>query len=171
MANPFLGQIMAVAFNFAPKTWAFCNGQLMTINQNQALFALIGTTFGGNGSTTFALPNLQGRIPISSGQGQGLSSYVLGEISGFPAITLASNQVPTHGHTAFASSNGVAAGAPAGNALASNVSMYASGHAPTTPMNSGSIQPTGGSQPHENRQPYLVINWCIALQGIFPTRG
>ncbi len=171
MATPFLGQLMSAGFGFAPRGWALCNGQLMAINQNQALFSLLGTTFGGNGQTNFALPNLQGRIPLSSGQGVGLSNYVLGQVAGETAVTLTSGMVPSHNHMVVASSNGPTLKPSAGSALASNVGMYTSNQAPGAAMNGNSVAPAGGSQPHSNQQPYLVINWCIALTGIFPTQN
>jgi microcystin-dependent protein len=171
MATPFLGQLMAAGFNFAPKGWALCNGQTLAINQNQALFSLLGTTFGGNGVQNFMLPNLQGRIPLSFGQGPGLSNYNLGQIGGETALILAANQVPGHTHNAVASSSAPSVKPPSGGALASNVGMYTSGQTPGTAMNASSVVPAGGSQPHPNQQPFLVINWCIALTGIFPSQN
>jgi microcystin-dependent protein len=149
MADQFIGQLMAAGFSFAPKSWVLCNGQSLPINQNQALFALLGTIFGGDGRTNFNFPNLQGSIPLSSG-----SNYVLAQTGGQASVILASNQVPPHGHTAVASNNAVSANPPANNALASNVGMYVSGQTPTTPMNSNAVAPAGGSVPHENRQPF-----------------
>jgi microcystin-dependent protein len=166
MATPFIGQLMAAGFSFAPKGWTLANGQTLAINQYQALFSLLTTTFGGDGVTTFQLPNLQGRIPMGVG-----SAYNLGNKGGEPSLILAANQVPPHGHTVVASSAGPTVHAPASNALASNVGMYVSGKTPATAMNSGAVAPNGGSVAHENRQPFLVINWCIALTGIFPSRS
>ena len=171
MATPFLGQLMAAGFGFAPRGWVLCNGQTMGITQYAALFSLLGTTFGGNGTTTFLLPDLQGRIPISSGQGLGLNNYVLGQAGGETGVVLFSNQVPGHSHMVVASSNSPSVKPPTGNALASNLGMYTSGQSPSTAMNGGSVAKTGGSQPHPNQQPFLVINWCIALSGIFPSQN
>src|SRR6202042_2325155 len=163
MANQFLGQLMAAGFSYAPKGWALCNGQPLAIRQYQALFSLLGPTFGGDGRTNFNLPNLQGSIPLSFGTNpQFGSNYVLGQVGGQASVILASNQVPAHGHTALASNNAVSANPPSGNALASNVGMYVSGQTPATQMNANSIAPAGSSIGHENRQPFLVINWCIA---------
>ena len=169
MPTPFVGQLMAVAFNFPPKGWTFCNGQSVQISSNQALFSLLGTFYGGNGVTNFNLPNLQGQIPLGMGS-SGFSNYNIGQAGGAAGITLTTNEVPPHGHVVIASSNAPSLNPAVGNALASNVSMYVSGSAPTNGMNNQSIAPAGGSVPHENRQPYLVINWCIALTGIFPSR-
>jgi microcystin-dependent protein len=178
MATPYLGEIEAFAFGFAPKGWAFCVGQLFPINQNQALFALLGTTYGGDGITTFALPNLQGRVGIGSGNGVGLTSRVLGTEGGEETHTLAQSEVPVHGHQLNAVANGTSGGTnvpSTGVTLASgyavetgspSVNVYGSGT--TVPM--GSLASAGGGQPHENRMPFLALNYCIALQGIFPSR-
>ena len=163
--EPFLGEIRVFSFGFAPKGWAQCNGQLMAIQQNQALFAILGTTFGGNGTTNFALPNLQGKVGVHTGNG-----IVLGETAGSAAVTLAANQI---GHTHPVAANGSAnAYAASGNfpaSAAAGQNLYATGA--NTTMNAGVISPAGGSQPHNNMQPYLVLNYCIALQGIFPSRS
>jgi microcystin-dependent protein len=169
MSTPFLGQLMAVAFNYPPKGWAFTNGQVLSIAQNQALFSLLGTTYGGNGQTTFSLPNLQSRVTVSSGQGPGISNYTLGQTGGEENHTLAKNEMPQHVHTFSATSTAGSLGPPAGNVF-SNSPMYLKGNGDSQPIN-GFIGSTGGSQPHSNQQPYLVINWCIALQGIFPSRN
>ena len=172
MAEPFLGQISMFAFNFPPKGWAFCNGQTLPIAQNQALFAILGTTYGGNGQTTFQLPNLQSRTPLGVGQGLGLSSYVLGQVGGAESHALTVNELPLHNHFLQAS-GAAAAGTPAANSeftAQANVQMYRSGNA-TTPLNPTSIVPAGGNQPHFNVQPCLTVVFCIALVGIFPSRN
>lgn len=145
------------------------NGQIMAIAQNQALFALLGTTFGGNGQTTFALPNLQSRTPVSSGQGPGLSNYTLGQTGGEEAHTVAQSEMPQHNHTLTATAVAGSTLQPAGNLLGSSP-MYVSGPADSA-LIPGFIAGAGGSQPHTNVQPFLVINWVIALQGIFPSRN
>jgi microcystin-dependent protein len=181
MAEPFLGDIEAFSFNFAPKGWAFCAGQLLPINQNQALFSLLGTNFGGDGVRTFALPDLRGRIANAFGQGPGLANYTLGQTSGEESHTLAVNEMPAggHSHSVAATNNGTTGGtnvpSPAvtlGSGYSSQagspaVNIYSSA-APTIAM--GSLSPAGG-QPHENRMPFLALNYCIALQGIYPSRN
>jgi microcystin-dependent protein len=164
MAEPFLSEIRIMSFNFAPKGWAMCNGQLLPINQNQALFSLLGTTYGGNGQTTFALPDLRARTPIHVGSG-----HSLGETGGEAAHTVTVAEMPGHIHALKASS--VASGGvdnPAGMYLGSASNLF---HTPTnlTSMNPGTVTNTGGSQPHINVQPYLTLTFCIALQGIFPS--
>jgi microcystin-dependent protein len=168
MSDPFLGEVRMVGFNFPPKGWALCNGQLMSIAQNQALFSVLGTTYGGNGQTTFALPNLQGRAPVHVGKG-----VVLGEAAGETAHTLITNEMASHTHSLL----GAVAPqdnnrAVTGNLLGSSsaASWYAPG--PTTlTLNPATVGNSGGSQPHNNMQPYLVLNFCIALVGIFPSRN
>jgi microcystin-dependent protein len=164
MSEPFLSEIRIVSFNFAPKGWALCNGQLLPINQNQALFSLLGTTYGGNGQTTFALPNLQGRVPIHFG------NHVQGEAGGEENHTLNAQEMPLHTHTLSASSAAPNQGTIAENMWASNSGAYSSA-SPDSSMNTASIGSAGGSQPHTNVQPYLVLNFIIALQGIFPSRN
>jgi len=173
MTEPFLGELRLVPYNFPPTGWAFANGQLLPISQNAALFALIGTFYGGNGTTTFALPDMRGRVPISSGQGTGLSNYVLGETLGVESVTLAVNQLPAHSHTVNASGNKANEPSPIGHYPASDAAGVTAeyGTSPTGIMNAGVISPTGLGQPVENRQPGLVLNWIIALQGIFPSRN
>ncbi len=176
MPDPFLGQIEAFAFNFPPKGWAFCAGQIMPINQNQALFSLLGTTYGGNGTTTFALPDLRGRLANGSGQGPGLQPYNLGQAGGEEAHTLTTTETPSHTHTVSAVNNGTTGGTNipgSGVTLGSGygstgaaVNIYSS-DAPTVAMTP--VGPAGG-QPHENRMPFLALNYCIALQGVFPSR-
>ena len=166
MADPFLSEIRLFSFDFAPRGWALCDGQLLPINQNQALFALLGTRYGGNGQTTFALPDLRSRVPIHVGSG-----HTLGEVGGEQAHTLTGNEMPAHSHAmhgSTASSGG--SDNPTDRFLGSASNLY---HAPAAlqAMNPGTIAGTGGGQPHENMQPYLVLLFCIALQGIFPTRN
>jgi len=170
--EPYLGQILLVSFNFAPRGWVMCNGQIMSISQNQALFALLGTTFGGDGETTFALPDLRGRVPIGFGQGAGLQNYPLGQSGGEEQVTLTIAQIPAHTHTIMGQSAlGTTAG-PSGGVWAaqSRLPVYSSTTANAT-MNSGAIATTGQSQPHDNRSPYLTLNYIIALQGIFPSQN
>jgi microcystin-dependent protein len=179
--DPFIGTICMFGFNFPPRTWALCNGQLLSIAQNTALFSLLGTTYGGNGQTTFALPDLRGRVPVHFGQGPGLSSYDLGQVGGVESSTLTVNQMPAHAHT-FSGQQAVAATAgttpdPTGNILAapaSSIPHYAAANAATGATASGSVTGTtalaGGSQPQSELQPYLGLNFSIALQGIYPPR-
>lgn len=175
MATPFIAEIRIFAGNFAPRGNAFCNGQIISIAQNTALFSLVGTTYGGNGQTTFGLPNLQGRAPLHAGQGPGLSPRSLGEISGSENVTLLSTQIPAHNHSANALSAGGNQTSPANNTWAtvlsgrSNLNLY--GTSSNTQMNPQAVGLTGGSQPHNNLPPYLVVNFIIALQGIFPARN
>jgi microcystin-dependent protein len=167
MSDPYIGEIKLISFNYPPKGWAFCNGQLLAINQNQALFSILGTMYGGNGQTNFALPNLQGRVPIHQGINQG--SYNVGQAAGELAHTLTINEMPAHLHPAVAQSTATGA-SPAGAIWAAAPSPdYAS--APNTQLNAAAVANTGGSQPHENTPPYLVLNFVIALVGIFPSRN
>lgn len=170
MAEPFLGEIRMMSFGYAPTGWARCNGQQLPINQNQALFSLLGTTYGGNGQTTFALPNLQGRTPISFGSG-----HTQGEVGGEQAHTLTINELPTHVHAANATSAqaGAATNSPApGRMFAqSNFSFGWGAAANLVAFDPGAITNTGGSQAHLNMQPFLTISFCIALQGIFPSQN
>jgi microcystin-dependent protein len=176
MSEPFLGMIIIVPYNFAPRGWAFCNGQILPIAQNTALFSLLGTTFGGNGQTTFALPDMRGRVSNSSGQGPGLSSYDLGQVGGTESETMTVNQMPAHNHQAACLATGSDSSRPSGRFLSNiivpsdgNATLYASTSdalmAPTMITN------TGGSQPFSLLQPYLTLNYCIALEGIFPSRN
>jgi microcystin-dependent protein len=174
MATPFLSEIRLMCFNFPPKGWAFCNGQLLAIAQNQALFALLGTTYGGNGVNTFALPNLQGRVPLHFGADGFGNNYVMGQSGGEATHTLDLTELPPHVHTLQASSAQANSNSPAGGSPAQPAgtvgAVYGSATAITT-MAPQAIGNTGGSQPHINEQPYLVINFCIALTGIFPSRN
>jgi microcystin-dependent protein len=164
MSTPFLAEIKIVSFNFAPKGWAQCNGQLLPINQNQALFSLLGTTFGGNGQTTFALPNLQGRAPVYVGPG-----FSLGQSGGQEAHTVIMSEMPAHVHPISASTAAPDAGSMANNSWAAISGAYDA--TANTAMNPASISNQGGSQPHNNMQPFLVLNFVIALQGIFPSQN
>jgi microcystin-dependent protein len=168
MSDPFIGEIQIYGFNFAPRGWSFCSGQILSIAQNSALFSLLGTTYGGNGIQTFGLPNMTGRTPLHTGQGSGLSNRTLGELAGSEGVTLLTTQIPSHTHTFSANSSDANTVLPTGNSLAkSSSNLYAA-------QNNGAImQPlgiTGGNQPHNNMQPYAVLNFCIALQGIYPSR-
>ena len=167
---PYLGEIALFAFNFAPKGWAQCNGQILSISQNQALFSLLQTNYGGNGVNTFALPDLRGRVAVSFGQGAGLSNYTIGQMSGTENVTLITSQIPQHTHTLAASSSTGNSPSPSGNypALNSEGVLQYSTHAPDTSMNVGIIGLAGGNLPHTNLQPYLVLNYCIAMVGDFP---
>lgn len=174
MADPFVAEIRIFPFNFAPKGWAFCNGQLLPISQNTALFSLLGTTYGGNGKSTFALPNLQGSAPMHPGQGPGLSLHDLGEIGGSETVTLLESELPLHTHTMQASADpaDVQAGSPSRSlARSSNGNAYNSSAAGLVPLNAASLAPAGGDAPHNNMMPYLTVNFCIALQGVFPPRS
>jgi microcystin-dependent protein len=172
MSEPFLGQIMLVPYNFAPRGWAFCNGQLMSIAQNTALFSLLGTTYGGDGQTTFALPDLRGRVPNGSGQGPGLSTYTLGEKAGTEAVTLTVNQMPAHNHLVNVNTGDGETGRVANTYLSnSSETPYAPTVSSPGTMAPPMIAPAGGGQPFDILQPYLTLNYCIALEGIFPSRS
>jgi microcystin-dependent protein len=166
MSEPFLSEIRIFSFNYAPQGWALCNGQLLPINQNQALFALLGTTYGGDGRVNFALPELRGRVPMHVGGG-----FILGQKAGEEAHALISNEMPAHTHQARASANGPTVTPPTGNFWSSNTGFTAYGTAGNTSMSPQAIGNIGGSQGHENRSPYLTLNYCIALQGIFPSQN
>lgn len=178
--EPFIGQIMMFAGNFAPRGWAFCEGQLLPINQNQALFSILGTTYGGDGRTTFALPDLRGRAPIHKGQGPGMSNISLGQSGGTEQVTLTISNMPSHNHTLNASSEQGTDSNPSGKVPASsqfqlsrqepvvNVNSYS--NSPNTNMSPNTIGIQGGNQPFNNRNPYLGINFVIALTGIYPSR-
>jgi microcystin-dependent protein len=164
MSEPFIAEIKLISFNFPPKGWAFANGQLLQINQNQALFSLVGTIYGGDGRTTFALPNLQARVPMHDGNG-----HTLGERGGEEARTISQQELPTHNHLVNVVNSNAGAG-PTGNVFAAANQLYHPGPGNTT-LAPTTIANTGGSQPHENRQPYLCLNFVIALQGIFPSQN
>ena len=165
MAEPFLSEIRVFSFNFAPRGWALCNGQLLPINQNQALFSLLGTTYGGNGQVNFALPDLRDRVPIHKSSG-----YSLGERAGQQAHTVTLSELPTHTHIAYASSTNGDKPFVVGSVLAAAANLYG-GASNLTTLNPGSVTSVGGSQAHENMQPYLGLNFCIALQGIYPSQN
>lgn len=181
MSEFFIGQIMPAGFNFAPKFWALCNGQLLPINQNQALFSLLGTQFGGNGTTNFALPDLRSRTPIGYASSVDPSwqppSVQMGETGGVENVTLLASNLPTHGHLLNASTSPGTHRSPAGRVFAQGTSSgsaplpYAPSTGPLVQQNAQSVAPAGGSQPHPNLQPYTVLNYCIALSGIFPSRN
>jgi microcystin-dependent protein len=172
MADPFVAEIRIFPFNFAPSGWAWCDGQLLPISQNTALFSLLGTTYGGNGKSNFALPDLQGRAPMHPGQGPGLSLHDLGETGGSETVTLIESEIPSHSHSVRFSDNPGERNNPAGNYYAPPDSGRI--HAPASSLTSMAPQllaPAGGDQPHNNMQPYLTFYFCIALQGVFPPRG
>jgi microcystin-dependent protein len=176
MANPFLGQLLLVGFDYAPYQWAPCNGQLLPISAYTALFSLLGVNFGGDGIRTFGLPNMQGNVAVGYGQGPGLSQYGLGETGGASNITLLSGQTPSHTHTPQADILPAEQTAPGGNVFAKSGagSIYnnATATPPLTAMGAAAIPPfNGGSQPHNNMMPYLALNWVIAMTGVFPTRS
>jgi len=173
MADPFVAEIRIFPFSFAPTGWAFCDGQILPISQNTALFSLLGTVYGGDGKSTFALPDLQGSAAMHPGQGQGLSLRDLGQIGGAESVTLLQSEIPFHTHTLFSSTE------PGDNQLPSPTvaitvstggSIFVSGSPPLTAMAPQALPPAGGSLPHNNMQPYLTLNFCIALQGVFPQR-
>jgi microcystin-dependent protein len=175
MATPFIGQIVLFPYNFAPRNFAFCQGQLLAIAQNTALFSLLGTTYGGNGTTTFALPDLRGRAPISSGQGPGLPNYSLGEQAGETNHTLITTEIPAHQHGLSCNADDATQGSPVSRYPATpNVAVgggAVNAYASAANASMGATSSAGGSQPHNNMPPYLVLNYCIALTGIFPSRN
>lgn len=174
MADPFVAEIRIFPFNFAPKGWAWCDGQLMPLSQNTALFSLLGTTYGGNGKSNFALPDLQGRAPMHPGQGPGLSLHDLGETGGSETVSLLESEIPSHAHVLRAQGGVADTNVPVGNTIARVIGAtpYAtpSASTPLAPMSDQSLAPAGGDQPHNNMQPYLTLRFCIALLGVFPSR-
>jgi microcystin-dependent protein len=175
MADPFVAEIRIFPFNFAPRGWAWCDGQLMPLSQNTALFSLLGTTYGGNGKSNFALPDLQGRAPMHQGQGPGLSLHDLGETGGSETVTLLESEMPAHAHVMNGQGSNSNLNDPSNAVLArpfGGGNMYKTpGGAPTVSLSDQSIAPAGGDQPHNNLMPYLTFYFCIALQGVFPPRG
>ena len=171
-ATPYVGQIMAFGGTFAPQGWALCDGSLLPISQYETLFTLIGTTYGGDGQTTFALPDLRGRAALHQGQGSGLSSYVLGESGGAEAVTLTVGQLPQHLHSAMGNSGAGTSPSPSGALWAgSPTNIYTAGAAANTAMSATSISVSGGSQPHDNMLPFVTLNFCIAFEGIYPSQS
>jgi microcystin-dependent protein len=172
MADPFVAEIRIFPFNFAPKGWAWCDGQLLPLSQNTALFSLLSTTYGGDGKSHFALPDLQGRLPMHPGQGPGLSLHDLGESGGSETVTLLESEMPAHSHSLTASQADGTERLPAGQQFAGGVgiSMYQT-PGPLVSLNPSALAPAGGDQPHNNLQPYLTCYFCIALQGVFPPHG
>jgi microcystin-dependent protein len=174
MADPFVAEIRIFPFDFAPKGWAWCDGQLLPLSQNTALFSLLGTTYGGNGKSNFALPDLQGRAAMHPGQGPGLSLHDLGETGGSETVSLLESEMPAHSHAMRASSDDGDLKAPTpSRSLARSVGgfAYQSSTAGVQPMTAQALPPAGGDQPHNNLQPYLTFYFCIALQGVFPPRS
>lgn len=173
MSQPFIGEIKIIGANFAPVGYAFCDGQLLAIATYTALFTLLGTTYGGDGQTTFALPDLRGRVPLHQGTGSGLSPRVIGSQSGVEAVTLSAAQMPTHTHPVSATNVVATKTDPANNVWAYDgggaTACYSA--SPNASMSAAALTPSGGSQPHDNMQPYLGINYIIALEGIFPTQN
>jgi microcystin-dependent protein len=172
MAQPYIGEVRIFAGNFAPQGWAFCDGQLMPISENDALFTLIGTTYGGDGEVTFALPDLRGRVPIHMGQGPSGITHQIGEAAGVEQVTLTSQQIPAHNHAWLASTGGGTSNTPQNNVVAAPAvtKLYRLTN-PGDALAATVVQPTGGSQPHENLMPYIAINYIISLFGIFPTQA
>lgn len=174
--DPYIGEIRIFAGNFPPRNWAFCNGQLLAIASNTALFSILGTTYGGDGRTTFALPNLQGTVPISQGQGPGLTDRTLGETGGAPTVTLTGETMAAHPHPFTGQQAEADSTSPSNNYVAVNRNLfpYTAPDAPglnLQPMSPAALGPAGGGQPHNNMQPYLGLNFIIALQGVYPPRG
>jgi microcystin-dependent protein len=174
MSDPFVAEIRMFAGNFAPRGWALCNGQLLQISQNTALFSLLGTTYGGDGKSTFALPNLQGRAPMHAGSGPGLSPHFLGEEAGVNSVTLLTSEMPSHSHLLLGTNARAGVGSPDGNVLNRSVGENAYQTTSTgslVGMDPNMVGLSGGSQPHNNMQPYLALTFIIALQGIYPPRS
>jgi len=171
MADPFVAEVRIFPFNFPPTGWAFCNGQILPLSQNTALFSLLGTTYGGDGKSNFALPDLQGRAPLHPGQGPGLSLYDLGEEVGTETVTLLTSEIPAHSHSLTASASDGVSTSPTAQLMAQGVGVSVWGtNAPNTQFAPEALAPAGGDLPHNNMQPYLMLNMCIALQGVFPPR-
>jgi microcystin-dependent protein len=171
MSQPFVGEIRMTGFNFAPVNWFLCQGQLLAISQYSVLFTLIGTTYGGDGVTTFALPDLRGRVPVHQGDGAGLSNYILGQAGGSEAVTLLTSEIPKHTHLLNAQSGTGSQPSPSGGVWASSLLDQFSTATPTATMAPEQVENTGGSQPHDNMSPYLCINFIISAFGIFPSQN
>jgi microcystin-dependent protein len=173
MADPFVAEIRVFPFNFAPRGWAFCDGQLLPLSQNTALFSLLGTTYGGNGKSNFALPDLQGRAPMHPGQGPGLSLHDLGETGGSETVTLLESEIPAHQHGLMSNGGTANRTTPVGNSIArvSGSAPYSPSASPAAQLSGDALAPAGGDQPHNNLMPYLTFYFNIALQGVFPPRG
>ena len=171
MSNPFVGEIRMFGGNFEPNGWAFCNGQLLSIGNNEILFTLIGTTYGGDGQNTFALPDLRGRVPIHQGSGAGPSSRSLGETGGRETVTLTLAQMPAHSHSLNASPTAASAAAGPGGVLAASTTQIYGAGTPATPMDGAAVTPVGGNQPHQNMAPFQAVNFIIALFGIYPSQS
>jgi microcystin-dependent protein len=169
MSTPYVGEVRLVGFNFAPIDWSLCNGQLIPISQNETLYNLIGTTYGGDGQSTFGLPNLQSRIPIHSGS-NGANTYVIGQTGGVETVTLNINQYPSHTHSLMASTNSTGSSTPTSNVVNGGLTAYTA-DTPATPMLAAMVGNSGGNQPHNNLQPYLAMNWIIALYGVYPSQN
>jgi microcystin-dependent protein len=172
MADPFVAEIRIFPFNFAPRGWAWCNGQLLPLSQNTALFSLLGTPYGGDGKSNFALPALEGRAPMHPGQGPGLSLHDLGEASGSDTVSLLESEIPAHSHGLLSNAAAANRTNPAGNSIArvSGAAPYAPAGATSAQLAPQALTPAGGDLPHNNMQPYLTFSFCIALQGVFPPR-
>jgi microcystin-dependent protein len=169
--DPFVAEIRIFPFNFAPKGWAFCDGQILPLSQNTALFSLLGTTYGGDGKSNFALPNMQGNAPMHPGQGPGLSLHDLGETGGSETVSLLESEIPSHSHTMMVSTQLALENSPVGQEAAQGdgINLYVAPGA-LVAMSDNALAPAGGDQPHNNMQPYLTLNFCIALQGVYPPR-
>lgn len=173
MSEPFLGEIRMFGGNFAPVGWALCDGRLLAIAQFEALYSLLGTTYGGDGMTSFALPDLRSRVPVHQGRGAQGNNYIQGQIGGAESVTLKVGEMPAHTHIATGDNEPGDVSNPSGAVWAADdaLQQFAAGTAPTTPMSARAISPAGGSQPHENRSPALALNFIIALEGIYPSRS
>jgi microcystin-dependent protein len=171
MSEPFIAEIRIMGFNFAPRGWAMCDGQILPINQNQSLYSLLGTTYGGDGRTSFALPDLRGRVPIHEGTSDDGQHYTLGQKSGQETHTLTANEMPQHSHQVRAVSASATSLSPTGGYLASDADGPHGAATDLTAMSPGTVSQVGGTQAHDNMMPYLALNFCIALQGLFPSRN
>lgn len=172
MGEPFIGEIRMFGGNFAPAGWAFCDGQLMAISENDALFTLIGTTYGGDGQETFGIPNLQSRVPIHAGTAASGTTYTLGEMAGTETVTLTVQQLPIHSHAMLGSTNTASIQTPAANVVgkSTQIDLFINAQ-PGDALNASAITPVGGSQPHDNVQPFLCINFILSLFGVFPSQN